>query len=87
VYFIVIGLCSYLHYQAFHPFYVFQIASLILWSIDEYYYYAGCIFLISVVSITTTLIETRSVSDNVPSGRDMIYLSNNADHETASRDI
>ncbi|MCJ1378786.1 hypothetical protein MMC17_001885 [Xylographa soralifera] len=46
--------------EAFHPFYVFQIASLILWSLDEYYYYAACIFLISVVSITTTLLETRA---------------------------
>ena len=46
--------------QAFHPFYIFQIASLILWSLDSYYYYAVCIFVISVVSITTTLIETRS---------------------------
>ncbi|CAG8982112.1 hypothetical protein HYALB_00003204 [Hymenoscyphus albidus] len=46
--------------EAFHPFYVFQIASLILWSLDEYYYYAACIFIISVVSITTTLLETRS---------------------------
>jgi cation-transporting ATPase 13A3/4/5 len=46
--------------EAFHPFYVFQIASLILWSLDEYYYYAGCIFIISVVSITTTLIETKA---------------------------
>ncbi|PQE16569.1 p-type atpase protein [Rutstroemia sp. NJR-2017a BBW] len=46
--------------EAFHPFYVFQIASLILWSMDQYYYYAACIFIISVVSITTTLIETRS---------------------------
>ncbi|MCJ1234491.1 hypothetical protein MMC14_002452 [Varicellaria rhodocarpa] len=46
--------------EAFHPFYVFQIASLILWSIDEYYYYAACIFIISVVSITTTLLETRA---------------------------
>jgi dolichol kinase len=45
-----------------HPFYVFQIASLILWSIDTYYYYAGCIFLMSVGSIAATLIETRSVS-------------------------
>jgi cation-transporting ATPase 13A3/4/5 len=45
--------------EAFHPFYVFQIASLLLWSIDEYYYYAACIFVISVVSITTTLIETK----------------------------
>lgn len=50
------------HIQAFHPFYVFQIASLILWSLDEYYYYAAAIFLISVFSITTTVIETRSVS-------------------------
>ncbi|KAF2721341.1 hypothetical protein K431DRAFT_303553 [Polychaeton citri CBS 116435] len=46
--------------EAFHPFYVFQIASLILWSLDQYFYYAACIFIISVVSITTTLIETRA---------------------------
>lgn len=46
--------------EAFHPFYVFQIASLILWSLDQYYYYAACIFAISVVSISTTLIETRA---------------------------
>ncbi|KXT01461.1 hypothetical protein AC578_9529 [Pseudocercospora eumusae] len=46
--------------EAFHPFYVFQIASMILWSLDEYYYYAACIFVISVVSVTTTLIETRA---------------------------
>jgi hypothetical protein len=50
--------------QVFHPFYVFQIASLILWSLDEYYYYAIAIFLMSVGSITTTLIETRSVSQS-----------------------
>jgi cation-transporting ATPase 13A2 len=46
--------------EAFHPFYVFQIASLVLWSLDEYYYYAACIFIISLVSITTTLIETKA---------------------------
>lgn len=46
--------------EAFHPFYVFQIASLILWSLDQYYYYAACIFIISVVSITTTLVETKA---------------------------
>ena len=46
--------------EAFHPFYVFQIASLVLWSLDEYYYYATCIFLISVISITTTLLDTRA---------------------------
>ncbi len=46
--------------EVFHPFYVFQIASLVLWSLDEYYYYAVAIFLMSFGSITTTLIETRS---------------------------
>ncbi|EGD92902.1 ATPase type 13A2 [Trichophyton tonsurans CBS 112818] len=46
--------------EAFHPFYIFQIASLTLWSMDEYYYYATCIFFISVFSITATAIETRS---------------------------
>lgn len=46
--------------EVFHPFYVFQIASLVLWSVDEYYYYAIAIFVMSVVSIGTTLIETRA---------------------------
>ena len=46
--------------EVLHPFYIFQIASLTLWSLDSYYYYAACIFLISVGSITSTLIETRA---------------------------
>lgn len=46
--------------EALHPFYIFQIASLFLWSVDEYYYYAACIFVISVVSIASTLIETKA---------------------------
>ncbi|KAJ6171641.1 hypothetical protein N7470_000708 [Penicillium chermesinum] len=46
--------------EAFHPFYIFQVASLILWSMDEYYYYAVCIFLISAFSIATTVLETKS---------------------------
>ncbi|KIW47204.1 hypothetical protein, variant [Exophiala oligosperma] len=46
--------------EAFHPFYIFQVASLLLWSMDEYYYYAAAIFLISVFSITSTVVETRS---------------------------
>lgn len=29
---------------------------------DSYYYYAACIFILSVGSITATLVETRSVS-------------------------
>ena len=45
-----------------HPFYVFQIASIFLWSIDNYYYYASCIALISVLSVATTLVDTKKVS-------------------------
>ncbi|PCG95941.1 ATPase, P-type, K/Mg/Cd/Cu/Zn/Na/Ca/Na/H-transporter [Penicillium occitanis (nom. inval.)] len=46
--------------EVLHPFYIFQIASLTLWSMDQYYYYAVCIFLISIFSITATILETRS---------------------------
>ncbi|KAH8119391.1 Ca-transporting ATPase [Phellopilus nigrolimitatus] len=45
--------------EIIHPFYVFQIASIVLWSLDDYYYYAFCIALISFFSVTSTLVETR----------------------------
>ncbi|KIR42837.1 cation-transporting ATPase 13A3/4/5 [Cryptococcus deuterogattii 99/473] len=45
--------------EVLHPFYVFQIASIILWSLDDYYYYAFAIALISITSIMSTLIETK----------------------------
>lgn len=45
--------------EVFHPFYVFQIFSIVLWLMDDYYYYASCIFLISVVSVVNTLVETK----------------------------
>ncbi|KAK7501877.1 hypothetical protein BaRGS_00006963 [Batillaria attramentaria] len=41
------------------PFYIFQIASIILWLFDEYYYYAGCIFFVSALSIGVSLCETK----------------------------
>uniref|UniRef100_A0A0W0FH30 Cation-transporting ATPase n=1 Tax=Moniliophthora roreri TaxID=221103 RepID=A0A0W0FH30_MONRR len=45
--------------EVIHPFYVFQIASIILWSLDDYFYYAFCIAVISMASITTTLLDTK----------------------------
>ncbi|OJJ55329.1 hypothetical protein ASPSYDRAFT_159263 [Aspergillus sydowii CBS 593.65] len=48
--------------EAFHPFYIFQLASLVLWSLDSYYYYAACIFIISVMSIGTTVVETTATT-------------------------
>ena len=45
--------------EVLHPFYVFQIASILLWSVDDYYYYAFAIALISITSILSTLVETK----------------------------
>jgi len=46
--------------EVFHPFFIFQIYSVILWIFEEYYWFALCIFVIAAVSIVTTLRETRS---------------------------
>jgi hypothetical protein len=40
---------------------VFQICSVILWSLDDYYIYASCIVLISAISLGVELYETRKV--------------------------
>ncbi|KAI9626065.1 hypothetical protein H4Q26_016054 [Puccinia striiformis f. sp. tritici PST-130] len=45
--------------EVLHPFYIFQIASIILWSVDDYYYYAFCIAFISVISVLSTLIDMK----------------------------
>uniref|UniRef100_A0A7N6FGA8 P-type ATPase A domain-containing protein n=1 Tax=Anabas testudineus TaxID=64144 RepID=A0A7N6FGA8_ANATE len=48
--------------EVLNPFYVFQIFSITLWMIDHYYYYAICIFIISIISISISLYETRKQS-------------------------
>ncbi|BGP41120.1 hypothetical protein JCM10449v2_005089 [Rhodotorula kratochvilovae] len=58
--------------EVLHPFYVFQLFSIALWSIDDYYYYAFAIAVISVVSIISTLLETRA---NVQRMREMSRFS------------
>ena len=71
-----------MHVQVIHPFYVFQIASIILWSLDDYYYYAFCIALISAISIITTLVETKKVSELLVKGT-MFQLDITDDHSYA----
>uniref|UniRef100_A0A3B5QCH2 ATPase cation transporting 13A2 n=1 Tax=Xiphophorus maculatus TaxID=8083 RepID=A0A3B5QCH2_XIPMA len=48
--------------EVLNPFYIFQVFSITLWSIDKYYYYALCIFIISVISISISLYEIRKQS-------------------------
>lgn len=45
--------------EIFHPFYVFQMYSIILWLNESYYIFAGAIAVIATVSIVQTLLETR----------------------------
>ena len=47
--------------QALNPYYGFQAFSIGLWLADYYYWYALCIFLISVVSICVSIYKTRKV--------------------------
>ncbi|KAG6813565.1 hypothetical protein H0H92_009957 [Tricholoma furcatifolium] len=58
--------------EVIHPFYVFQIASIALWTIDDYYYYAFCIALISMTTIIATLLETKKTIKRM---RDMSRFS------------
>lgn len=47
--------------QVLNPFYIFQLFSVILWSINDYYYYASAIVIMSVISIVTSLYTIRQV--------------------------
>uniref|UniRef100_A0A0P4W4W7 Cation-transporting ATPase n=2 Tax=Scylla olivacea TaxID=85551 RepID=A0A0P4W4W7_SCYOL len=59
--------------EVLNPFYIFQGASIILWSFDDYYLYASCIFFISMLSVLISLYETRKQSQSL---HDMVEASN-----------
>uniref|UniRef100_A0A8C1NGQ6 ATPase cation transporting 13A2 n=1 Tax=Cyprinus carpio TaxID=7962 RepID=A0A8C1NGQ6_CYPCA len=48
--------------EVLNPFYIFQVFSIILWMSDRYYYYAACILIISLISISVSLYEIRKQS-------------------------
>ena len=45
--------------EVLNPFYIFQIFSIVIWILVNYYYYAGAVFIISVVSISLSVYQTR----------------------------
>lgn len=48
--------------EVLNPFYIFQLASFILWMLDHYYIYAACIMGISLISIGISLYVIRKQS-------------------------
>lgn len=45
--------------DALNPFYVFQLFSVCVWCSEQYFYYAGCIVVISVASVVYQVYQTR----------------------------
>ncbi len=47
--------------EVLNPFYLFEIFSCVVWTVDDYIYYAGCIFVVSIISVGVALYEIRRV--------------------------
>ncbi|KAL5499439.1 hypothetical protein EMCRGX_G010855 [Ephydatia muelleri] len=45
--------------EVLHPFYMFQLFSIALWMYEVYYYYAASIFVLSTISVFSSLLQTR----------------------------
>ncbi|XP_037837958.1 probable cation-transporting ATPase 13A3 isoform X2 [Kryptolebias marmoratus] len=45
--------------EVLNPFYIFQLFSVILWSAEDYYYFASAIVFMSIISIATSLYTIR----------------------------
>ncbi|KAL9652542.1 hypothetical protein ABK040_000112 [Willaertia magna] len=58
--------------EVLHPFYIFQIVSVIIWCMDEYFSYATCIVVSSTLSAIVSLVETRR---NMIKLRDMAHYA------------
>ncbi|XP_071500491.1 polyamine-transporting ATPase 13A3-like [Diadema antillarum] len=51
--------------ELLHPFYLFQIFSIILWILEVYYVYGGCILFIIVISLGVSLHETKKQAQDL----------------------
>uniref|UniRef100_A0A8C9REH5 Polyamine-transporting ATPase 13A3 n=1 Tax=Scleropages formosus TaxID=113540 RepID=A0A8C9REH5_SCLFO len=80
--------------EVLNPFYIFQLFSVILWSADEYYYYAVAIVFMSLISIATSLYTIKKqyimLHDMVAAHsivRVSVCRANNEIEETMSTDL
>ncbi|XP_061594430.1 polyamine-transporting ATPase 13A3 isoform X2 [Cololabis saira] len=80
--------------EVINPFYIFQLFSVILWSADEYYYYAVAIVFMSVVSIATSLYTIKKqyvMLHNMVAAHSIVRVSvcrpNNEIEEILSTDL
>ncbi|KAL5492027.1 hypothetical protein EMCRGX_G017415 [Ephydatia muelleri] len=58
--------------EVLHPFYIFQILCIVQWLNEQYYYYSGCIFVMSLLSVLASLYQTRK---NMQQLHDMVKQS------------
>lgn len=61
--------------EVLNPFYIFQIFSVVLWGVEEYYYYAVAILIITVLSVTVSLKKTKQQAQDL---HDMVSGTNSA---------
>jgi magnesium-transporting ATPase (P-type) len=48
--------------EILHPFFVFQIFSIIIWGIELYFNYAIAVLIISIITVATSLYQTKRVN-------------------------
>lgn len=53
------GVLELLVLEVLNPFYIFQVASIGIWCVIEYYYFAGAIAIMSAAGIVITIVQTR----------------------------
>ena len=51
--------------EVLNPFYVFQVLSILIWILIQYYYFAGAIMVMSAAGVVISVTQTRRVSDAV----------------------
>ncbi|KAK7082436.1 hypothetical protein SK128_023001 [Halocaridina rubra] len=77
--------------QAVNPFYIFQAYTIVLWCIQEYFLFSGCILGLSIISITAMVWETRkqtlAVRERVMTESTVTVLRDGVRNIVSSRDV